>query len=84
MSRYIDVEPLMDDIEKSRKLYSKLGETHNRPITLDSIEAWLDSAPTADVVGRDQYNECYEEGLKLRCLNEHLMDILRSYGEVDV
>ena len=34
--------------------------------------------PTLDVVSRDQYNLLYDECLRLRTLNEQLMDSLRE------
>lgn len=72
MSRYIDAEKL-----KEMECADCYYHTEGCPNDCGIMER-IDDVPTADVVSREQYNECYEECLRLRKQNEFLMQALNE------
>lgn len=72
MSRYINADKAIEYFKKAHKLQT--AKILNN--MADSKDYFL-----CNVVSREQFNECYEENLRLRCLNEQLLSALREYGD---
>lgn len=83
MSKYFDADDVREKfgIKGFKPTCAGCGGCMFTVFTKNDICLAIDDMPTADVVSREQYNECYDQCLRLRSENEQLMDSLRAYED---